>query len=537
MTRSRSVHPLCLAIPLLLAPSAIWIARDHSVWPWDQAWYAEVSVNLWYTLTHPLRAWVAAMLMQLNSKPPGIVWLGQFFVPLRHILGSVENALLASILFTEAILLVIVYRIGRLISPEASLPALAGVVFTAATQAFVGLSEQFFVEPLQAVAVAWVLFIALRSREWPTARTLIHLAAALLLGALAKATTPVYCFVFCLYAAPVILRRPFKLDLVTERRLASSRWLMLAFVAILPATAAWYAINLKYVWEHIRLSSSGEVALEYGFRASVGQKLVVWAHLLRESFLAPFLLWVLVAALLLACAWRLFFRGAMTNPAKVAAALGALQIAAVLFLFSRNDAVGSRYLFPLIVSMAALFMACCSIIRSRVMVAVLLLACGVQWAAVHRFALGSKNALGESQWITAPQRDRLEYDEMTRAVQLTSIAPPRYNIVGVEEPWLNANSAAFFAAKNRLDTGARGFYTSLGYAEKDTAAALRRLKDLRIQYFITLDEPYQTAPPDFLNVVSLPVLRQLKQDPGFHQVPFPSRKGIVILKATWTHRN
>jgi hypothetical protein len=537
MRSARSLNPLFVAIPLLLAPSAIWIALNHSVWPWDQAWYGEVSTDLWFTLTHSLRAWAAAMLTEMNLKPPGIVWLGQLFVSLRHVLGSVENGLLASILATEAMLLAIIYRIGRLISPAASLPALAGVVFTAATQAFVGLSEQFFVEPLQAVAVAWVLFIALRSRQWPAARILIHLAAALLLGALAKATTPVYSFVFCLYAAPAILRRPFKLDFVTEWRLASSRWLVLAFAAIFPVAAAWYAINLKYVWEHIRLASSGKVALQYGFRAGVWQKLVVWANLLRESFLAPFLLWVLVAALLMAAVWRLFFRGALTNAARVAIVLGVLQTVAVLLLFSVNDAVDPRYLFALIVNVAALFIASCSIIQSRIIIAVLLLACGVQWAGVHRLAFGSSDMVRNSQWIAAPHRDRLEYDEMARVVELTATAPPRYNIVGVEEPWFNANSAAFFAAKNRLDAGVRCYYTGLGYAEKDLAVARRRLESLHIQYFITLDEPFQTKPPNFLNEVSLPVLRQLKQDPQFHWVPFSSRKGIAILEATWAKDN
>ena len=30
----------------LLAGSAVWIARDATVWPWDQAWYGEVTINL-----------------------------------------------------------------------------------------------------------------------------------------------------------------------------------------------------------------------------------------------------------------------------------------------------------------------------------------------------------------------------------------------------------------------------------------------------------------------------------------------------------
>ena len=529
----RSVHPLWFAVPFLLAPGAVWIALDHSVWPWDQAWYGEASVDLWWGLTHSLRAWLVSMLTALRAKPPGIIWLAQLFVPLRHVFGSVEAALLASILATNAVLLIVIYQIGRLISPTEKLTAVAGVVFTAATQAFVGLSQQFFVEPLQAVAAAWVMWIALRCREWPNARILIHLAGAALLGALAKATTPVYCFVFWAYILAVVLRRPLEFDLPAEWRRGSSRWLMLACGSVLPPTAAWYAFNLKFVWEHVRLASSGDVALHYGFRASFWQKLIVWCGLVRNFFLAPALLWVMAVAIAAAAAGWLLYRGATRRTAKVALLLGLLQTAAVVALFSINDAVDPRYLFALMVNVATVFMACCSLIRSRTVVALVLLACAGQWVAVNRLALGGKELMRESPWVTAPQQDSRKYEEMTRVVQRTAVSPARYNIVGLDEPWFNANSAAFFAAKNRLDTGTRTFYTSLGYAEHDTAAALRRLESLRIQYFITLDEPFQAKPPGFLNLVSLPVLRQLKQDSRFNPVPFPSNAGIVVLEGPW----
>jgi hypothetical protein len=37
-----------LVAAILVVPSALWIWRDHTIWPWDQAWYGEVSVDLWY---------------------------------------------------------------------------------------------------------------------------------------------------------------------------------------------------------------------------------------------------------------------------------------------------------------------------------------------------------------------------------------------------------------------------------------------------------------------------------------------------------
>jgi len=114
-------------------------------------------------------------------------------------------------------------------------------------------------------------------------------------------------------------------------------------------------------------------------------------------------------------------------------------------------------------------------------------------------------------------------------VTFTSEVGDRYNIVGVEYPWFNANSAAFFAAKERLRTGKRNYYTSLGYAEKDVDVAMRRVEELRTQYLITISEEYQVE-PNFVNVVSLPVLERVRQDSRFTQCAFPSKLGVLVFR-------
>src|SRR5207249_4122446 len=112
-------------------------------------------------------------------------------------------------------------------------------------------------------------------------------------------------------------------------------------------------------------------------------------------------------------------------------------------------------------------------------------------------------------------------DEVARAVRLSD-SPGHYNIVAIEEPWLNANSASFFAAKQSLKTGARGYYTSVGYAQEDTGAAMRRIEEFQAPYVITLDESHQSSTPNFVNVVSSRVLERMRRDSRFTQVPFDS---------------
>ena len=536
VTPARSLHQLkaawwALFFAALLAPSLIWIVEDHSVWLWDQAWYGEVSADLWFWIAHSPRQWAATMAVGLGMKPPGVVWIGQFFVPLRHVMGSLETSLLVSILATQFVLLLVLFRIGRRLWAGSPLAAVAGVTLAAGASLFVGLSHQFLVEPLQAAAVAWVYYVVVRAPHWPALRSLAHLALALVVGVLAKADTPLYCLLPCLCAAVLISRKkPSRADFSACWK---SRWLQAEAVllgSLAAAAALWYAINLKAVWQHVRDASSDAVALRYGSRDSWLDKLHQWWGSLEDSFLSPYLVWVFLVVLLVAAVfqWRRLRRPANVRMEPLAL-LGALQILFVLSVLSTTVATESRFIYALLPSVVIVFMQLCAFLPARLLAAVVM-ACVAQWAVVNAESLAMIPPLShQSQWMYTPGFDRSHYDELTRVVRLTSNASGRYNIVAVESTWMNANAAAFFAAKNRLQTGVRSYYTSLGYAETDFAAAIRRIEQFRPRYVITLAEPFQAGLPGFLNVVSLPVLRDMRNDDRFSQVPFASRDGVLIF--------
>jgi hypothetical protein len=169
-------------------------------------------------------------------------------------------------------------------------------------------------------------------------------------------------------------------------------------------------------------------------------------------------------------------------------------------------------------------------VPARALAAVVIV-CVAQWAMVNAESLGIVGRLSHtSQWLVTPEFDRAHQDDLARVVRLTSDADGRYNIVAVESRWLNANAASFFAAKNRLRTGVRSNYTSLGYAESDSAAAMRRIGQFRARFVITLEEPFQGGLPGFLNVVSLPALREMRGDNRFTEVPFASRNGVLVFR-------
>jgi hypothetical protein len=150
---------------------------------------------------------------------------------------------------------------------------------------------------------------------------------------------------------------------------------------------------------------------------------------------------------------------------------------------------------------------------------------------VQRVALGAARPLANQyNWLLKPYEDRSRFSDVERVVQMTSTVAGRYNIVGVEEPWLSANTASFFAAKHRLDTGIRSYFTSLGYAQSDLGAAVKRVEDFNTMYYITLDEHFQTIPPNFVNVVSLPMLKHVRLDPHFEQVTASSANGMLVFR-------
>jgi hypothetical protein len=534
----RSIRQLPVALWALLSigvlvPSLIWIAEDRAVWLWDQAWYGEVSADLWFWMGHSPRRWVGELLDGLSMKPPGVVWLGQFFVPLQHIFGSVEASLLVSIVATQFVLLVILFRIGRRLSMSSSLTAVAGIALAAGTPLFAGLSHQFFVEPLQAAAVAWVYYVAIESPGWASLRIVTQLALAMVIGFLAKADTPLYCVLPCLYAAVVIWRKkPSRSEFSACWKSRGFRVQAVLLGLLTGATAVWYGRNMRAMWQHVHDATSDTVALDYGTRDTWLHKLIQWWGLLNDSFLAPYLGWVFVAVLAGAGVFGMLRLRQRREKARVepVAIFGALQILLLLSVLSTTIAMEPRFLYAILPSIAIVFMQLCAFLPARFLAAVVV-ACGVQWAAVSAESLAMMGRLShQSQWLVTPEFDRSHYDDLTRVVSLTSIASEKYDIVAVESPWMNANAAAFFAAKNRLRTGVRSYYTSLGYAESDFGAAMRRIEEFRPSYVITVAEPFQAGLPGFLNVVSLPVLRDLRSDDRFSQVPFASRNGVLVFR-------
>jgi 4-amino-4-deoxy-L-arabinose transferase-like glycosyltransferase len=528
MTKVAFPYGICA---LLLLPSLYWIARDKAVWLWDQAWYGEVSVDLWYLLVHHRKEWIATLIQAFSIKAPGIAWVGEFFVPLGQAFGSIEVGLLLSVLAAQFATLVLMYKLGSELGFGGKPAALLGVLFVAAGPLFVAMAHQYMVESLQVLAVTYIFWIATAAPRLSRLRLIAHLLLASALALSAKSTSPLYCIFPGLVAGFWVVRAKCWM----KDRSEGLRSLGILTIGIVAATAttAWYSHNLAAVAEFVKNASGGAFSLYYGHVGTFGAKLMFWLRALRVAFFIPI---APIAIGLLALTGFVLFRkrgvarGLRRSHLVVAAALA--EVLLVLAVFSFQVSEETRYLLPMVPALAICLVWVLSLGGATVLRAAACLM-AVQLIVVHSHALGLTDInWNVSPWLVPYQRDLAAPAELRELVRLTSEPGTefRFNIVGAQFPWLNENALSFYAAQGRLLTGRRNYFTSLGYAETDADKAWNRMEQFKTLYFVGAEADRQPIPPDFLNQVSVPILKRVMADPNYASVPFPSRSGILLFR-------
>ncbi len=522
---------------ILLSPSIYWVTRDRSVWSWDPSDYGAAAVDLWFDLLHGPAKWFETMRSVLYAKAPGISWLGQLFVPVGRWVGSVEHGLLASVLLVQAGTLVLLFGIGRRIAPASVFPAAVGTLLLGASPLFVSMSHHFMTEALQAFAVTYVYWVAVHAPVWPAARTLPHLVLAMAVAMLAKFNTPafvVFAAAFAAYHGFRAVRRE-RGNIRAAARRRDAAWAVAAVVLVALGTF-WYARNGKDTYRFAKLAASSDVALHYGRRGLLTEKLVFWLDSLRDAFLSREMRWAALTFALLAV-WAIVHRlrnrdaSAVREGAPLLVGAATLQLLVVLAIFAVTINEEARFLLALGPTVAILVVWGVSALRSRWAYAALALALMAQWGIVHGRHLGLLPSPNRGYWSAPPVAAESRMSELTRVVD-TSCDPSnadRWVMTGVDLDWLNLHTLAFYAAKARLDRGYRCRYEYLGHAQKSVDAGLALLAARDVTYFVSLDARVMPA-ADFLNEVALPVLRRIEGDPGFARVPFESESGIVIFR-------
>jgi hypothetical protein len=534
------VEPLLVGLGLT-APAWVWIARDRSVWPWDPAWYGEVSVDLWASLRLTPDLWPESMEHAFAIKPPALAWLGQFFVPFGHAFGSIRIALLASVVLYSAATVALMYAATKRFCHDRG-SALIAALCVAGAPLFVSLGHEYFAEPLQMLAVAWVLLILVSACEWPPALTVVQLVAAVSFGLLVKLSTPAY--VAAPVAAALVLaalygRRSAGGIGWRDLRVAASAVLALG---LLVGCIAWYRVNLQAALDHAELAAA-DTGL-YGSQRSLGTELWEW---LRRLEGATFLPYFVVAAVVAAAAsgTRAFqSRARPSLPVVLPLAACAVTVVGLVFLFARQANDDPRFVVALVPLVALLLAAAVRTAHSVAVTAVVASLLALQVLLTTAASFGVKPPAFRYDRITEPQRQSLE-PTLRDLVRLTcpESANGRINVVGAEYAWLNGNTLSLIASEEFALDGRQCQYTPLGYAEQSVETAWFRVLAINPPFYVALDygNPANHLPtaleaqatrPDPFNRVNLGVYRRALRSGRFAAIPETKQDGLVVLRAT-----
>ncbi len=522
-------------LALALLPSAIWITLDRRVFSWDQAWYGQVSVDLYDTLTTAPDHWLEALVTAFGIKAPAIAWIGQFLVPFGRALGALDTTLLGLSLGAALVTLLVLHPALQTVAGGNNTAALLGVIAVATAPLFVGISHQFLVESLQTLAVAWLLVIAVKAPELPRHFILLNLIAAASFALLVKVSSPLYCVVPGALAGWWVLANERGRDR-GARRVASWAWQVSGVSATVFGLGAigWYWKNWTSVLEQVGLVRAGPVADLYGTPAPMIQKLPFWLNAMQHSYFLPV---VGVLFVVIALAGMATFaqraRSRLDYPGVLALA-ALLELLAILLNFASATPEETRYLVPGVVYIGVivawalgridwLFSACAAV------------ALGFQFALVNGQALGMLPPNPDaSAWLVPLLTDSRQdgiVDATTRATCNQS-SLFKYNMVGVEIPWFNANTLSYYASKQRTARGGGDcYYTAIGFGLTPVDVALRRVSEFRTVYFLSLDPtvfPYQE---DLFNRANQGVLDSIENDGDYVQITAGSvPAGVLIFR-------
>jgi hypothetical protein len=517
-----------------LVSSAIWILNDRQVWLWDQANYADWTLRLWQARLSGMGPWAHAFINVLGGQQPLMTWLGQFFLPLRHVTGDFESAMLFLNVFAAGGTLILIYDITRRLGAN-GLSRLAAVMVCAGSGLFIGLTHQYLVEMMQCFAAASTIAIAWRVEKRSAVRTLASVLAAVALSFLSKSSSMIFVLPMLAYIAIALW--------ITRRKARpafgrADAMLLLGAGLIAVLAAAWYAIHWKAMVDHFVEATTDDFALHWGSPVNLPVKLSFWVgcfikSLSQFSILSSGLVAMVAAALTISIV-RLLKRpaGEWAEASIADGTLFALVLAgtimATIFVFSLQINEDVRYIISMMPFVSVLVGWSLVIIVNRLVGQVLLGALATNVATghayAHRFNLFHIAPINYLLPVERNDSDRaLLVETVRRTCHRKDVNRP--NLVVVSDVTLNMNSANFYSGKDSYTTGNRCFYVTYNSFDPDVRHALDAINTVAPAYIVTFT-PDKAVFPDYANVVSRPVTEHLAADPHYR---LESAVGSYIL--------
>jgi hypothetical protein len=515
-------------IALLVLPALAWALIDQSVWPWDPSYYGDSSMRLGFA-AHDLREWLENALYILKMMPPLIVWMGQFFVPLRHITGDIESALLLFNVLVAAGTLALVYKVARdlaadhLANPTQSLTVgLAAMTACGGASLFIGLSHQFLTEILQCFAAALSVTLVLHAERRSWLRNAAGLMLMLGVAFLAKASSIAFVLPAMVYMTVVLLIT--RKDARPATRRADLAWTAIS-AAVLLLAVTWYVANWDWMMVHFVQATVGTEIQGYRAREPMLTQLHFWVVTLADSF-SPMRLFsgtcgalIAVGLILTALqAWRT--RASLHHIVRSGTLYGfylAGMAICIVLSYAMQINQDPRYIAPLVPILACLLGWALVRLRRFALAALILVAFTANAVFLNAAALGVTTPLNY-RWLWTADADKTDKNILMKIVRTTcEVAKGRRPVaLGVSYPFINPNSANFYAAIYHLESGADCLFIPI--PQDDAAKAMAMLDDSHLNFAVTVAPEYQDS-VNFANVTAKAFAEAVALDQRFELLP------------------
>jgi hypothetical protein len=535
---------------LLVLPSLWWAYRKEQIFAWDEAAYGGCTIDLWILLTRHPKSWLSALFdVMLNSRPPLLAWIGQFFVPVGQLFHSVDFGLLASVNFVQAITLVLLMAIGRALDRGKLAGGLIAALMVASSGIFIELSTLYLVEPTQLLGATLAYWVAIKSTKSSAIQTMSWLLLSVFVAAMSKASGVLYCIAPIVYTIYNVIRFR-RIDGIALSSWHAERLTLMAAAVLFSASIFWYWRNFSNVLIVVRDAAQGAAALNYGEKLPLLDKLELWRQIISNFVWSQDLtaLGVILLGLVIALTVRKMFIQFQTRQRaseksegepsadwqpkldwrgkldwRIELALVAVaQIVLILAVLSLSISEPPRYAMAILPSLAVLLALMTGFLDNKLVNGLLIVFFCTQATLVH---------LNRCQNTSRPILAKAA--EIDGLIDVLAVNP-KTNICGTNYNWLNANTLNYISSKHELETHKSMKWESRvdnwTYMPLDvflkTAGDFHSVKHC---YFVSVSSDKQAVPVDFANRPTLPVLVEILKDKTFSRVPFKSQFGIVVF--------
>jgi hypothetical protein len=402
------------------------------------------------------------------------------------------------------------------------------------------MSHQYFAEPLQLLAVTWILLIISLAPQWNRALIVSQLLAFIPVAMIAKVSSPVYCSLPALLAMWQVLKKG-RVSFVKDEWLQKPVLITLAAAVVLNlAVIAWYYRNITDIIHHVSIASSGPVAELYGKRDSFLNALLFWLEALQNAFFLSLTSLVIYLIVAFGVVHHLVRRTSGADYFAVCSAIAAFQILIVLSTFSFNSNRDIRFLLPLLPYLVLPICWSARQIKSRLLTMTLSTMFAAQLVVVYAQAFGLlariQNVPPYLVPVNANSTTALTVDAVVSKT-CTDTGSVRYlNIVGDSRPWLNVNTLGYVAAKALLPhSRLRCYYGQVGgYFASDLDTVWDEIISLRPLYYITSDPSIYPIAHDKLNQalnrLNIPLLAKIQTSNLFETERLREDPGILLFR-------